>query len=149
MGAFIIILAVAIIVPLGMRCADWIRDLPVPPDPWDAEIASNLESPEATPVCHHCFSPQEHDRWFCPDCGTATGPYNNVMPYLAVFSRGEVLRNGVYHHIQYNGLSVFRYVIFSLCEYGVFAPIYWWFFYKHWRQSQAVPEPDPGAPSPE
>ena len=117
---------------MGVAAAELLSQLPVPPDSWDAEITRSLESPEATPVCHHCFTPQEHDRWFCPVCGSATGPYNNVMPYINIFSAGEVARNGVYNRIEHSGFSLFSYLAFSVFEYTVFAPVYWWRFYQHW-----------------
>lgn len=50
---------------------------------------------DAVPVCPRCHVPQEHNGWFCPACGAAVGPYNNTMPFLYVFSVGEVLRAGV------------------------------------------------------
>ena len=77
------------------RLVAWIREAPPTPDPWDAEVEQKLQDPEIQQVCHHCLTPQEPEAWFCRHCGTAVGPYNNLMPFLNVFSEGEVLRNGV------------------------------------------------------
>src|SRR5438270_680281 len=69
----------------------WIRESPKTPDPWDAEIENQLHEPDAVEICPHCFTAQQPDGWFCPNCGKATGPYNNLMPFIYVFSEGEVL----------------------------------------------------------
>jgi len=73
----------------------WIRNAPPTPDPWDAEIEQKLQDPEIQEICHRCLTPHEPGTWFCGHCGAAVGPYNNLMPFLNVFSEGEVLRNGI------------------------------------------------------
>jgi hypothetical protein len=77
------------------RLIAWIREAPQTPDPWDAEVEQKLQDPEVRQICHRCLTPQEPETWFCRHCGAAVGPYNNLMPFLNVFSEGEVLRNGV------------------------------------------------------
>src|SRR3954468_23812942 len=72
-----------------------LRSSPPTPNPWPDDIEAAVHQPDALPICHRCFTPQNHNGWFCPECGTATGPYNNLMPYLYIFSEGEVLRAGV------------------------------------------------------
>ena len=72
----------------------WIREAPVRPDPWDAETEQKISEPDAQEVCPHCSTPQPPGAWFCAHCGRAVGPYNNLMPYVQVFSEGEVFRNG-------------------------------------------------------
>lgn len=119
---------------LGLALRDWTRRLPVAPDPWDTEIAEKLKEPDCVPVCHHCFTPQLHDKWFCPECGAAVGPYNNCLPYIHIFSEGEVLRNGVRNHLARNPLTVMGYLFFSTTEYLFFAPIYWYLFFRNLRQ---------------
>jgi len=69
---------------VGLFLIEWQRSILIPPDPWDAEMTEKLNDPEAVPVCHHCFTPQEHDRWFCPECGAAVGPYNNYLPLIHI-----------------------------------------------------------------
>jgi hypothetical protein len=73
----------------------WVRDAPVKPDPWDAVTDEKLADPETQQVCHHCSTPQKSTAWFCPHCGSAVGQYNNMMPYVQIFSEGEVFRNGL------------------------------------------------------
>jgi len=70
---------------VGLTFIEWLRSVSAPADPWDVEITEKLNDPESTPVCHHCFTLQEHDRWFCPECGAAVGPYNNYLPFIYIF----------------------------------------------------------------
>ncbi|MDD5139644.1 MAG: hypothetical protein PHY43_05210 [Verrucomicrobiales bacterium] len=77
------------------RLAVWVRTAPVTPNPWSAEIEASLQADDATPICHRCLTPHSELAWFCEHCGSAVGTYNNWMPYIYVFSQGEVLRNGV------------------------------------------------------
>jgi hypothetical protein len=77
------------------RLIAWVREAPQTPDPWDAEVEQQLQNPETREICHRCMTPHEPGVWFCQHCGAAVGPYNNLMPFLNVFSEGEVLRNGI------------------------------------------------------
>ena len=113
--------------------------IPTSPDPWDKEIEKALHEPEAVEVCHRCFDPVTPDSWFCEHCGCAVGPYNNVMPYIHVFSEGEVLRNGVKDKLRQNALIVAGYLLVSLNLYLVFAPIYWILLFRNLkRQKESV-----------
>ena len=132
---------------LGMavyRFVVWLMEAPRTADPWGKEIDEALDKDEAVPVCHHCFAPQEQTRWFCPECGAIAGPYCNYMPYIYVFSQGEVLRAGVTEHIRRSPLIVIGYVLVSLGMItitGIFAlvaPIYWILLFKNLRRSEHV-----------
>jgi hypothetical protein len=116
------------------RLIIWIRDAPSNPDPWSAEIEESLQQADATPVCHRCLSPYPDDIWFCEACGAAVGPYNNFMPYVCIFSQGEVLRNGVTDKLRVSRLTIVGYLLYSLGNYLVFAPIYWFFFFKNLKR---------------
>jgi hypothetical protein len=104
------VLAVAVF----FRFLLWIRDAPVTPDPWDAAVEQKLSEPETSEVCPHCSTPQPPDAWFCEGCGRAVGPYNNVMPFLQVFSEGEVLRNGTTDRMRKGLLIPIGYFLMSL-----------------------------------
>jgi hypothetical protein len=125
---------------------------PTSPDPWDKEIEGALHEPEAVEVCHRCFDPVTPNSWFCEHCGCAVGPYNNLMPYLHVFSEGEVLRNGVKDRLPQNALIIAGYLlIFAgyMVDFSnlslVFAPIYWIFLFRNLkRQKVAQTEADHG-----
>jgi len=84
-----------LLVVLFWRFLVWVRDAPIKPDPWDAETAKKLSDPDTSQACHHCSTPLTTTAWFCPHCGSAVGPYNNMMPYVMIFSEGEVYRNGL------------------------------------------------------
>jgi ribosomal protein L40E len=114
----------------------WVREASPKPDPWDAEVEHQLEEPEAAEVCHHCLTRQPPNAWFCEHCGSAVGPYNNMMPYLNVFSEGEVLRNGAADRLRKNPLIIAGYLLFSLSVYVVFAPIFWFFLFKNLKRSK-------------
>jgi len=101
------------------------------PDPWDQEIEKSLHEPEAVEVCHRCIEPVSPNSWFCGHCGCAVGPYNNLMPYIHVFSEGEVLRNGVNDRLPPSPLIVAGYLLVSLNLYLFFAPIYWIFLFRN------------------
>ena len=116
-----------------------VRQNPTSPDPWDKEIEKTLHEPEAVEVCHRCFDPVTPGSWFCEHCGCAVGPYNNLMPYIDVFSEGEVLRNGVNDKLRQNALVIAGYFFLSLNLYLVFAPVYWVLLFKNLkRQKESV-----------
>jgi hypothetical protein len=96
------------------RLIGWVRDAPQTPDPWDAEIEQKLQEPEAREICHRCLTPQEPGAWFCMHCGVTVGPYNNLMPFLNVFSEGEVLRNGASDRFRNKPLIVIGYFLITL-----------------------------------
>lgn len=105
-------LAVAgLLVAALWRLTVWVRDAPVRPDPWDAEVEQQLL--EAVEVCPHCSTPQSPTAWFCPHCGRAVGPYNNLMPYVQIFSEGEVLRNGTHDRLRKSPVIVVGYFLIS------------------------------------
>lgn len=95
------------------------------PDPWGPEVEQAIQEPDAMPVCVRCFTPQEYHQWFCPECGSAAGPFNNSMPFVMLFSEGEVFRNAVEDKIKPTWLTVSGYVLLSTSLYSLFAPVYW------------------------
>ena len=94
------------------RLIDWVRNAPVKPDPWDEKTDQQLE--EAQESCPHCSTPQPENAWFCEHCGRAVGPYNNLMPYLQIFSEGEVLRNGTSNRMRKSPLIPVGYFLISV-----------------------------------
>ena len=55
------------------------------------------------------------------------GPYNNLMPYVHIFSEGEVFRNGVTGRFRNRPFIFIGYVLITLGINPIFAPIYWFF----------------------
>lgn len=114
----------------------WVREAKdLSPDPWGAEVEKVIQDPQTRPLCHHCLLPQEKEGWFCPECGAATGQYNNYMPWVMVFSQGEVFRAGVNEKFRRSPLIACGYVLCSLACYAVFAPVYWYFLFKNLRRA--------------
>ena len=106
------------------RFVVWVREAPTTPDPWDAEIEQKLSEPEAVEVCPHCLTEQPPTAWFCAGCGSAVGPYNNLMPYVQVFSEGEVFRNGTSGRFRNRPLILVGYFLITLGTFPFLAPIY-------------------------
>ena len=123
------------------RIVRWVMEGKLTPDPWGPEIEEKIQDPRTAPVCHRCFALQEHDGWFCPECGTAVGPYNNYLPFINIFSEGEVMRAGVMDHVRQSPMVVVGFVILSMSAYLVFAPLYWYFLFKNFRRNaRLIPE---------
>jgi len=104
-------------------------------------VEAALNQGEAVPLCHHCLTPQEHNGWFCPVCGSTTGPYCNYLPYVCIFSQGEALRSGVVEPVRRSPLVVAWYFLFSFSVLGIVAPLYWFFLVRNLRRSRG-PGPD-------
>jgi hypothetical protein len=100
-----------LMVGLFWRFIVWVREAPTKPDPWDAETDKKLSDEETPQACHHCSTPLSSVAWFCPHCGSAVGPYNNMMPYVQIFSEGEVFRNGMNRRFQNRPLVVTGYLL--------------------------------------
>ena len=116
------------------RLIVWVREAPVRPDPWDGEVEQKLSDPETPENCPHCSTPQKPGAWFCDYCGRAVGPYNNWMPYVQIFSEGEVFRNGVAGRFRNRPLVLTGFILISLSTYLVFAPIYLILLFYNWRR---------------
>lgn len=131
---------------LGILCAAiycaarWVRSAPITADPWGAEVDRTIREPETPALCHRCLTPQKDNAWFCPKCGAAVGPYNNCMPYVMIFSQGEVWRAGAMDHVRPSILVVCGYLAYSVMSYWVFAPIYWYFLYQNLNRRAHEPE---------
>lgn len=119
------------------RLIQWIRYLPLSPDPWDQLTTTALDSDEFEAVCHKCGQPHPTETRFCENCGGALGCYNNWMPYVYIFSEGEVLRTGATGKFRVTALTVGGYVIYSLIAYLIFAPVYWYFLFRNIRRLKA------------
>jgi hypothetical protein len=122
------------------RMIVWVRDAPARPDPWDAEVEKQLSEPDAVEVCPHCLTEQSPTAWFCQKCGRAVGPYNNLMPYVQIFSEGEVFRNGVAGRFRNRPLVLAGFVLIALSANLLFAPILLFFLLANWKRSGREPE---------
>jgi len=119
---------------LGELFTGWIRkwweSLDVS-NPWSEEIDKAARASDAIPICHHCTTPCELPVWFCPACGAAVGPYNNLLPFIRIFSIGEALRSGVGPEAHFTTFRTAAYISIGLVEYGVFSPLYFIRLYRN------------------
>jgi hypothetical protein len=116
----------------------WLFTGPTRPDPWDETISAQIESTDATPLCHRCVTIHSHAAHFCPNCGAAVGDYNNVLPFEQLFSEGEVFRNGTTQRFRPTFLVVCGYLLLSAAAYMIFAPVYWFFLLRNLSRPAAV-----------
>lgn len=141
------VIAIAVLIVLAFaiyRLIQHCRQLVPRPDPWDTEVEDSLENQDATPVCHRCFTEQEPNTLFCPKCGTAVGDYNNILPWVNVFSEGEVLRNSLFDRLRVNMLTVTGFFLFSIGFAAITAvgiillPVLWLMFLRNIGRSQVA-----------
>ena len=139
---FIILVGILLV---SIRLWTWLREGTPKPDPWDSEVAHAMEEENAEPLCYHCLAPLKETRWFCPECGSAVGPYNNYDPYLRVFSQGQLLRTGVLDPVRRSPLIIIGYIILPLAFFAIFAPVYWYFLFRNLNRP-IIPAAEPLEP---
>ena len=105
-----------------------------PPNPWPEELDAELRGDSSKVLCRNCMAPQQEGAWFCPRCGTSVGPYNNTMPFVNVFSTGEMLRAGTSSHLKRSKLVAVGYLLIGLSQYILFAPFFLYRFFKNWNR---------------
>jgi hypothetical protein len=109
----------------------WLMACPRTPDPWGAEVEEAVEGEDAVPVCPHCLTPQEHNGWFCPECGSTSGQYGNYLPNVYIFSIGDAVRAGVQQRSRWTPLLVTGYVLIAFAFFSILAPVYCMFLFLH------------------
>jgi hypothetical protein len=118
------------------RAWRWFRSGPVSPDPWDSEISTSLGQDDCVPLCHHCLTPHDDQPNFCPNCGAAVGTYTNLLPFIYLFSIGHTLRVGTGEAFKRSPVTLIGFFLLGLIEYSVFAPFYWFKFWKNVHAGQ-------------
>ncbi|MDB6056256.1 MAG: hypothetical protein JWO95_100 [Verrucomicrobiales bacterium] len=141
------IVAVAVVIFLGVciyRLVQRFRRLIPTADPWSDDVQASVCDENAVPVCHRCFTGQEPNTLFCPKCGTAVGDYNNILPWVQVFSEGEVLRNSLFDRVRVNVLTIVGFFVFTValgCLTGIglmLMPFLWVMFVKNIVRSRSL-----------
>ena len=107
----------------------WLLAGPRTPDPWGSDVEEAVEGGEAVPVCPHCLTHQEHNGWFCPECGSTSGQYSNYLPAVYIFSIGDAVRAGVQQRSRWTPLLVTGYVLIAFAYFSVLAPVYCLFLF--------------------
>ncbi len=133
-----------------IRClAHWVRAAPATPDPWAEEIEVLMQDPATPPTCLRCSITQSPGAWFCPHCGTAVGPYNNLMPYVNAFSIGEVFRSSILDRVR-PGLMMWLGCVLLALHYWIVTPFYLFWVarhFRHLRSADGTPATEVSSPS--
>ena len=132
----------------------WFRQGTPKPDPWElepAQAAPGESGVSEVPLCVRCLTPHVDTAYFCPHCGHAVGPYNNYMPFIQIFSEGEVFRAGTDGTARRTPFIVIGYVLLSLAALPAFvllAPLYWIALWRsNYRSPVQTPQPPPASPT--
>jgi hypothetical protein len=138
----------AVVAIAGWRYLSRWSQAPPVPDPWDAEAVADRADAEAVPLCHRCLQPHADGLDFCPGCGAPVGQYTNWLPFPYLFSVGHALRVGSSGTFRRSKFTFAGFLIFSLFEYAIFAPVYWFIFLRRLGKPAAPPasEPPPSPP---
>ena len=104
--------------------SQWVFACPRTTDPWGADIEQAVEGEDAVPVCPHCLTPQDHNGWFCPECGATSGQYSNYLPNVYIFSMGDAVRAGVQQRSRWTPFLVTGYVLIAFAFFSILAPVY-------------------------
>ena len=118
------------------------------PNPWPEELDEAVERNDSKMICPCCSTPQSDRAWFCPKCGAAVGPYNNTMPFLNIFSTGEMLRAGTGSRLKKSPLVVVGFLLVGLTQYLLFAPLFLYRFVKNWYHPGIEGQEDGGENGP-
>lgn len=111
------------------------------PDPWAPEVDAEVKAPSAVPLCISCLSPQPPHRWLCQCCGFPTGDFAPMMHYVQIYALGDLLRRGVTGAPERKiGVQVFL-VLLATSQYGIFAPVYWYWMLRRARGRPIRAEP--------
>ncbi|MGA2865061.1 MAG: hypothetical protein ABSF95_11325 [Verrucomicrobiota bacterium] len=129
----------------GCRIFVWLREATRTPDPWGPEVEEAVEAEDATPLCPHCLAPQEHNGWFCPECGHTCGQYGNYLPSVYIFSIGQGVRGGVEQRNPWSPLVTAGYVFIALGYFTVVAPVYCLFLFINRSRSRRLQEAEANA----
>jgi hypothetical protein len=138
-----ILAIVGLCLAVGWLFVRWLFNGPVTPDPWDAQVSASLTSEDATPLCCHCLAPHDASADFCAQCGAPVGQYTNWLPFPYLFSIGQALRLGTAGEYKRSRLTFWGFILFSIAEYTVFAPVYWFMFLLNLHDGRQTESPPP------
>src|ERR1041384_6959326 len=139
--AFGLVALVAAAVYLVVR---WVREGKPNPDPWELEgsdVGPSEGNASASPICVRCLTPHAETAYFCPQCGHAVGPYSNYMPFLQLFSEGEVMRSATDGSKRMTPFRMLGYALLSLATFSFFAPIFWVALWNRYSGQKATTSP--------
>jgi hypothetical protein len=132
----------------------WFLRGPPQPDPWDDQVAVEMNAESAVPLCHRCLEPHDLLVNFCPQCGAPVGQYTNLLPYPYLFSLGHTLRLGASGEFKRSPGNLVALMLMGLVEYSFLAPFYWFRLLNPFPPStepnppNETPPPIPPGPTP-
>ncbi len=116
------------------------------PDPWGPEVDQALNDPDTVPICPHCLTPQRHNGWFCPECGSTVGPYANYLPNVYIFSMGDAVRRSVSERVSNRPLVMAGSALLTLVYFSLLAPIAWIFLLLNRQRADSEFQAAPTTP---
>ena len=128
-GTILALAIVGLVMAAAYGFFHWVFVCPRTPDPWGVDVEHEVEREEAVPVCPHCLTPQEHNGWFCPECGSMSGQYGNFLPAVYIFSIGDEVRTGIQQRGRWTPLLVTGYVLIAFAFFSLLAPVYCLFLF--------------------
>ncbi len=128
-GTILTLAILGLILGAGYGFFRWVFACPRTPDPWGADVEQAVEREEAVPVCPRCLTLQEHNGWFCPECGSMSGQYGNFLPAVYIFSVGDGVRTGVQQRSRWSPLLITGYVLIAFAFFSILAPVYCLFLF--------------------
>ena len=93
---------------------------------------------KATPLyfCGNCGSLFDDRRYFCESCGSSVGYYNNTMPFLWIFSLGDLLMYCVSPGFRGGRMNIAGVYLMTLGQYGPMAFFYLYRMHKQIKQNR-------------
>ena len=74
------------------------------------------------------------------------GTYTNWLPFPYLFSVGDLLRLGTAGEFKRSRVNAAGFLLLSVAEYSIFAPIYWFLFLRRWRHAPSAAPSSLGPP---
>ena len=132
-----LIMPLAIIMLLVMAvCALVHREYDIR-DPWDDLLEEDFWE-KATPLyfCGNCGALFDDRRYFCESCGSSVGYYNNSMPFLWIFSLGDLLMYCISPGFRGGRMNIAGVYLMALGQYGPLAIFYLYRMHKQIKQNR-------------
>jgi hypothetical protein len=107
------------------------------PNPWDEATEERIQQPDAVPLCRRCLEPYEDAARYCSHCGLPVDSLVPLSPFHQLFAVGDVLLTGTQRRFSVNWITITGFVLLSMIQYMVFAPVYWFCLLRNVRRLRA------------
>src|SRR5262245_40257507 len=109
--------ALALAIGLAWLFWKWLASRPPQPDPWDDQVAVEMNAESAVPLCHRCLEPHDPLLNFCPQCGAPVGQYTNLLPLPYLYSLGHTLRLGASGEFKHSPGNIAALMLMGVAQY--------------------------------